>query len=101
MSEDAQARALRNLERVCKVTGAEFNQGLGCVVLKLKDAAFYIYPHEIHRKIGVRTSTTCYYIGSGTPVPFYEVMATAILLLRRDPTLFDKWREDHTGGAYL
>lgn len=94
--EIAHARADRNLAAVLKSTGAEYING--CCVLRVGGIRFRIQPNEIIRiNEQNQYEQTCY---QSMPMPRAEKMASAILLLKRDPSLFDKWKNYH-GTPFL
>ena len=43
-------------------------------------------------RLGCLCCLTCYQYNLTEDVPWQEVVASALLLLHHDPTLFDKWR---------
>lgn len=95
MSEpDVLARA--NLERIVKLFGARLI-GEVYVELAIGNYLYRIYGSHIYRlrKISgeyVPYGDTCY--GPACHMPVAEVMATAILLLHHDPSIFDRWNNN-------
>lgn len=90
------AKADRNLAAVIKSTGAEYINGR--CVLRVRGIQFHIRSEDIIRiNEQNQYDQTCY---QSMPMPRAEKIASAILLLRRDPGLFDKWKNNH-GKLFL
>lgn len=104
MTTKAILKAKNNLMRAVKVTGAKYETDLMRVTLRLnKNLIFEIYPgYVVQRRGKIEVNQTCYYLCAGNihryEVPRYEHMATALLLLKNNPEIFEKWaRRDGRG----
>ena len=89
----AMAKAIANLHKVAKATGAKISKlGFDEAEIKIKGQTFHIsHRHACcTRKNGERAST-CLNYGHFIPVP--EEIAAALLLLKHDPTIFDRWKK--------
>ena len=92
-SLEANARARAFLLRVAKITGAQ-QSGIA-YNLKTKDARFLVNSYYVQRLTknvagGVCFEQTCYYIPDFR-IPAPERIATVLLQLRSNPSLFDQW----------
>lgn len=88
----ARARARSYLKRVLALTGAT-RQGF-CYVLDVGNARFHVREGCVERlplRRGVRVTRgqTCFYPNHEMPAP--EIIATALLQLKNNPSLFDRW----------
>lgn len=106
MIDEAMAKAFLNLELVMRAVGAtecpEYGPGFRdslCVIFKAGAYEFVVRPNRIYRKFvgGDVESKTCYY--PSVPMPAPEIIASALLHLRHDPTIYDRWyRQDGMYG---
>lgn len=100
----------QNLRHICAVLGAAYSPDhkswspIGnCeypgpwVRLGVEGLTFYILAGNVVKFEGAqRIAATCYYIFpclEDSQTPFPEKIASALLLLKNDPELFDKWRK--------
>lgn len=95
---DAYELARQNLDQVMKVTGATWGTD-GRVDIKIGKYIYKIEPGHIYRLElmrlgkggeGVIWDGTCLQV-SGFPGP--EQIAAPLLLLKNDPTIFDRWKK--------
>ena len=85
--------ALANLERIAKLYGAVMMEQY--VELVVDGLRFQVYPDNIYKISNERIVGTCYQSSRLMTPP--EKIATAILLLHNDPTIFERWaRQDGT-----
>lgn len=99
---DARQRALKNLNRVCEITGATLNTGNNAYYMTCRNGrkfavvSSYIYTVD---PFGGPLSSTCYYVpGDETTVmPTSEKIATVLLGLWNNPDLFELWAK-HLGA---
>lgn len=102
MIDEAMAKAFHNLELVMRAVGATEYPGSPdrlCVIFKVGAYEFVVRQNRIYRKFvgGDVESKTCYY--PSVPMPAPEIIASALLHLRHDPTIYDRWyRQDGMYG---
>jgi hypothetical protein len=84
-------RAAKYLERIVALTGAKHNYGDSYRLIVgrrhfLVDARFV-------RLISHRGESTCFEVATDRAIPSAEVVASALVQLKSNPRLFEKWRE--------
>lgn len=108
ITPEAYSRATLNLQRICAITGAgyfENHEKVSPIDDRLYPGPWVRYArngttftilagHIIRQRPDGHYSSTCYYTVHGIPRP--ELVASALLLLKRDPLLFEKLL-GHTG----
>lgn len=99
---DADVSALANLTKIVQLFNAEIN-GKNCVDLIIGELRFSIYEDHIYRyrKSAVQFEQcghTCY--ANSAAMPAAEKIATAMLLLHHDPSIFNRWANDQ-GNWYV
>lgn len=103
ITQEASDRAKENFVRVCKAIGANPDTH----TLQVGGTLFTVSPRNIVKRTPISEQITCYYVADqcrtfvgphSVPLPAYEAMATAMLLLHNDPTIFDRWAKQD--GAY-
>ena len=94
MSMESNIKARDHLLHLVKVTGAQvenlnnpFNQPRVHLIVEGKE--FIIGYGRVERAGKFGMATTCDTVQGGMP-PFEEI-ASALLLLKHDPTIFDRW----------
>lgn len=101
MSQEAHDKSLKNLALVVQAVGAKnihmSESWPGPYVLKVKKQFFRVDHTQVYSttKDGELASGTCIQSGALPPA---EVIATLLLLLKHDPQLFERWRNDN--GTY-
>lgn len=100
--------AEENLRKLCGVTGASYSPDHKSyspvgnpeypgpwVSIVMGEYVYYILAGHIRRETTRGfygySDATCYYIYPNAPMPSAEVIASALLLLRNDPSIFSKW----------
>lgn len=89
MGPEVEAMAYENLTKVVKAVGGEWID-THRIFFNAGGYKFRIEPNALYR-MGIQTEGTCIQNGG---IHTFEVMASAILLLRHNPALFDMWRLD-------
>ncbi len=84
----AEEKARRNLEQIAKVVGAHLEAPLYARLTLGKDE-FRIVPGQVRRIRSGSDQQTCFQVSA--PFPHPEHIASALLLLKNDPTIFDRW----------
>lgn len=84
---EARTKARRNLARVMKLTGAKFH-AYGLIYFNVGPKRFYL-------AAGWMSDGTRHTCWSGMNCPWEEQFASALLLLKHNPTLFDFWAANH------
>lgn len=91
---EANTKAKANLELVMKATGAKFGKEKGDVIVPIGNYQFLVqngYIYKFSSDGSQQISSTCIHFSDGsTPVP--EFFASVILLLKHDPSIFDRWK---------
>lgn len=107
--EEVNKLADDNLRRVCALVGASYSPDHASFSpvgnpgypgpwarLEVADFIFYIVVGHVRceRKGGYCVGTTCYYTWPAQAVmlPKAEMVASALLLLHHDPSIFRKWQ---------
>lgn len=93
----AQASAKKNLVQVASVLGATLGEEGTHVEITIGTYCYRISPGWIERTgpipYPMRSSRTCLQVQGN--VPYYEMIAATLLLLKNDPTIYDRWcRQD-------
>lgn len=103
----------QNLRHICKVLGASYSPDHRSFSplrdpaypgpwarIVLGGAEYYITAGYVVRLVRGYEASTCYYPypSAVAACPNPELVASALLLLRNDPTIFDRWCG--RGGAY-
>lgn len=90
---DAEALALKNLKVIAKAVGADLGTEGHFATIKIGEYLYRISPGTIERQpakgLSFGTRRTCLQTYGNLPYP--EMIAATLLLLKNDPTLFDKW----------
>src|SRR6266481_9561531 len=86
-------RAAKYLKRVAALTGAKQVHG-DCYRLTAGRRRFLV-DSKFVRLISPRGESTCFYIAADPDMPGAETVASALLQLKNNPRLFEKWRELH------
>ena len=84
-------RAAEYLKRVAALTGAEQVHG-DCYRLTAGRRRFLVNSNFV-RLISTRGESTCFSVAADTDMPGAEAVASALLQLKNNPRLFEKWRE--------
>jgi len=84
-------RAAKYLERIAALTGAK-HEGDGSYRLTVGRRDFIVDPRLVCA-ISSRDQSTCFYVATDREIPSAEVVASALLELKNNPKLFEKWRE--------
>jgi hypothetical protein len=84
-------RAAKYLERIAALTGAkQEHDGSYRLTAGRRD---FLLDSRFVRVITSRDESTCFYIATDRQIPSAEVVASALLELKNNPGLFEKWRE--------
>ena len=84
-------RAAEYLKRVAALTGAE--QVRGDSYWLRAGRRHFLVDSKFVRLISPRGESTCFYIAADPDTPGAEAVASALLQLKNNPRLFEKWRE--------
>ena len=84
-------RAAEYLKRVAALTGAE--QVRGDSYWLRAGRRHFLVNSKFVRLISPRGESTCFYIAADPDMPDAEAVASALLQLKNNPRLFEKWRE--------
>ena len=84
-------RAAKHLKRVAALTGAAQVQG-DSYWLKVGRRNFLV-GYNFVRLVSNRGKSTCFSLAADPDMPSEEVIASALLQLKSNPTLFKKWRK--------
>lgn len=92
----AETKARANLELVMKATGAKFHNGGLAVLVPIQKHEYYVQTGYVYKySSGILVARTCIHF-SNTFTPDPEFIASVILLLKHDPSIFDRWvRQDN------
>ena len=90
-------RAAEYLERIAALTGAEQDDD-GTYHLTAGGTHFAV-DYKFVRAISYRGESTCFSVVAYPDIPRAEVVASALLQLKNNPRLFEKWRE-RQGDAF-
>jgi len=86
-------RAAKYLKRIAALTGAK--QVCGESYRLTAGRMHFLVDSKLVRLISPRGESTCFYIAADPDMPGAETVASALLQLKNDPRLFQKWREQH------
>jgi hypothetical protein len=86
-------QAIRNLELVAKVTGASLGGSYTMATIQIGYDVFEIRQNAIYRNGRGACDSTCLNYGEGSAMPIPEQIASTLLLLKNDPTIFDRWKQ--------
>jgi hypothetical protein len=90
----AETKAMENLKRVMKATGTVGHGG--GVITKVGNFKYFIENGYIRKydPVGFEVDRTCIHFNNNPAanVPASEFIASAILLLKHDPSIFDRWK---------
>jgi hypothetical protein len=84
-------RAAKYLKRIAALTGAEQVRG-DSYLLRAGRRNFLVDPKFV-RVISCDGATTCFSIVGDVDMPSAEIVASALLQLKNNPSLFEKWRQ--------
>src|SRR5258706_1035805 len=84
-------RAAKCLERIAALTGAKRDHD-GSYRLTAGRRNFQLESRFV-RVISSRDQSTCFYVATDREIPSAETVASALLELKNNPRLFEKWRE--------
>jgi hypothetical protein len=87
---EAEAKALANLQQIAKVVGARV-EGPNRAFLKVGKDEFQVDVGSVYRTRGLTglRNCTCYQLN--VRIPYAEMIASTLLLLKHDPKIFDRW----------
>lgn len=83
-------RAAEYLKRVARLIGAEHVHD-ECYRLRVGRRSFLV-DYKFVRVISSRDEATCFSLTADPDIPSAEVVASALLQLKNNPSLFAKWR---------
>lgn len=84
-------RATKYLKRIAALTGAM--QVCGDSYRLTAGRMHFLVDSKFVRVISPRGESTCFYVAADPDMPGAEVVASALLHLKNNPKLFEKWRE--------
>ena len=84
-------RAAEYLKRVAALTGAE--QVRGVRYWLRAGRRNFLVDYKFVRVISPHCKSTCFSVAADPDMPSAEVVASALLQLKNNPTLFKKWRK--------
>lgn len=84
-------RAAEYLKRIARLTGAEHVHG-ETYRLRAGRRSFLV-DYKLVRAISRRGEGTCFSVATDPDIPSAEVVASALLQLKNNPRLFDRWRQ--------
>lgn len=84
-------RAAHYLRHVARLTGAKRVRG-DCYRLRAGRRNFLVDPKFV-RIISRGGASTCFSVVADVDMPSAEIVALALLQLKNNPSLFDKWRQ--------
>ena len=84
-------RAAEYLKRVARLTGAEHVHGES-YRLRVGRRSFLV-DYKFVRVLSRRGEATCFSVAADPDMPSAEVVASALLQLKNNPGLFEKWRQ--------
>jgi len=84
-------RATKYLKRIAALTGAK--QVCGESYRLTAGRMHFLVDSKFVRLISPRGESTCFYVAADPDMPGAEAVASALLQLKNDARLFDKWRE--------
>ena len=84
-------RATKYLKRIAALTGAK--QVCGERYLLTAGRMHFLVDSKFVCNISPRSESTCFSVAADPDMPSAEVVASALLQLKNNPRLFEKWRE--------
>jgi len=91
---EANTKAKANLELVMKATGAKFREEGRDVIVPIGNYQFLVqngFVYKFSSDGSQEISGTCiHFSDTSSPVP--EFLASVILMLKHDPSIFDRWK---------
>src|SRR6266436_5791112 len=84
-------RATKYLKRIAALTGAK--QVCGESYRLTAGRMHFLVDSKFVRLISPRGESTCFYVAADPDMPRAEVLASALLQLKNNARLFEKWRE--------
>ena len=84
-------RAAEYLKRVAALTGAQHVSG-DSYLLRAGRRNFVV-DYKFVRLISRHDKSTCFSLATDPDIPSAEVVASALLQLKNNPSLFEKWRQ--------
>jgi hypothetical protein len=91
---EANTKAKANLELVMKATGAKFRDDKRHVIVPIGNYQFLVqngFVYKFSSDGSQEISGTCiHFSDTSSPVP--EFLASVILMLKHDPSIFDRWK---------
>ena len=84
-------RATKYLKRIAALTGAK--QVCGESYRLTAGRMHFLVDSKFVRLISPRGESTCFYVAADPDMPGAEAVASALLQLKNDARLFEKWRE--------
>ena len=84
-------RATKYLKRIAALTGAK--QVCGERYRLTAGRMHFLVDSKFVRLISPRSESTCFSVAADPDMPSAEVVASALLQLKNNPRLFEKWRE--------
>jgi hypothetical protein len=84
-------RSAKYLKRIAALTGAK--QVCGESYRLRAGRMHFLVDSKFVRVISPRSESTCFSVAADPDMPSAEVVASALLQLKNNPRLFEKWRE--------
>ena len=84
-------RATKYLKRIAALTGAK--QVHGDSYRLTAGRMHFLVDSKFVRNISPRSESTCFSVAADPDMPSAEVVASALLQLKNNPRLFEKWRD--------
>jgi hypothetical protein len=84
-------RAAKYLKRIAALTGAKRAYGDSYRIVSGRKR--FLVDSSFVRMVANRGESTCFSVAAEPDMPSAEVVASALLQLKNNPTLFEKWRE--------
>ncbi len=84
-------RAAKYLKRIAALTGAK--QVCGESYRLTAGRMHFLVNYKFVRVISPRSESTCFSVATDPDMPSAEVVASALLQLKNNPRLFEKWRQ--------
>jgi len=89
----AAQRAAKYLKRIAALTGAK--QACGESYRLTAGRMHFLVDSKFVRVISPRSASTCFSVAADRDMPGAEAVASALLHLKNNPRLFERWRELH------
>jgi len=87
----AAQRAAKYLKRIAALTGAK--QACGESYRLTAGRMHFLVDSKFVRVISPRSASTCFSVAADRDMPGAEAVASALLHLKNNPRLFERWRE--------